>query len=130
MIRFVAVLSLTIIISVAMSRSDDPSQVLNDLPNSINTPELNVPCAEGEHHEVVAKLKEIAEFPNAKDVITIDGLRVEYDDGFGLVRASNTTPVLVLRFEGHTQEALERIQKEVLAQLKRVKPDITFTAGH
>ncbi len=62
------------------------------------------------------KLKEIAEFPNAKDIITIDGMRVEYDDGFGLVRASNTTPVLVLRFEGHTQEALERIQKEVLAQ--------------
>ena len=113
-----------------LSRSDDPSRVLNDLPNSVNTPELNVPCAEGEHHEVVKKLKEIAEFPNAKDIITIDGIRVEYDDGFGLVRASNTTPVLVLRFEGHTQEALERIQKEVLAQLKRVKSDITFTSGH
>ena len=113
-----------------LSRSDDPSKVLNDLPNSVNTPELNVPCKEGEHHEVVAKLKEIAEFPNAKDIITIDGIRVEYDDGFGLVRASNTTPVLVLRFEGHTQEALERIQKEVLAQLQRVKPDITFTSGH
>ena len=51
-------------------------------------------------------------------------------DGFGLVRASNTTPVLVLRFEGHTQAALDRIQDEVLTQLKRVKPDITFQAGH
>lgn len=113
-----------------LSRSEDPSKVLHDLPNSVNTPELNVPCKEGEHHEVVAKLKEIAEFPNAKEIVTIDGIRVEYDDGFGLVRASNTTPVLVLRFEGHTQEALERIQKEVLAQLTRVKPDITFTSGH
>jgi phosphomannomutase len=113
-----------------LSREKDPSKLLNSLPDSVNTPELNVPCAEGEHHAVVAKLLEIASFPNAKEVITIDGLRVEYADGFGLVRASNTTPVLVLRFEGHTQEALDRIQDEVLTQLKRVKPDITFQAGH
>ena len=113
-----------------LSREKDPSKLLNSLPDSVNTPELNVPCAEGEHHAVVAKLLEIAAFPNAKDVITIDGLRVEYADGFGLIRASNTTPVLVLRFEGHTQEALDRIQAEVLAQLARVKPDYTFQAGH
>ena len=113
-----------------LSRSDDPSAVLKALPTSFNTPEINVPCAEGEHHEVVKKLLEIASFPTAKELITIDGLRVEYDDGFGLVRASNTTPVLVLRFEGHTQAALERIQAEVLVQLKRVKPDAVFAAGH
>ncbi len=113
-----------------LSRSDDPSAVLKALPTSFNTPEINVPCAEGEHHEVVKKLLEIASFPTAKELVTIDGLRVEYDDGFGLVRASNTTPVLVLRFEGHTQAALERIQAEVLAQLKRVKPDAVFAAGH
>jgi phosphomannomutase len=113
-----------------LSRSDDPSAVLKALPTSFNTPEINVPCAEGEHHEVVKKLLEIASFPSAKELVTIDGLRVEYDDGFGLVRASNTTPVLVLRFEGHTQAALERIQAEVLAQLKRVKPDAVFAAGH
>ena len=113
-----------------LSREKDPSKLLNGLPDSVNTPELNVPCAEGEHHAVVAKLLEIAEFPNAKEVITIDGLRVEYADGFGLIRASNTTPVLVLRFEGHTQEALDRIQAEVLAQLARVKPDYSFQAGH
>ncbi len=113
-----------------LSRERDPSKLLNSLPDSVNTPELNVPCAEGEHHAVVAKLLEIAAFPNAKDVITIDGLRVEYADGFGLIRASNTTPVLVLRFEGHTQEALDRIQAEVLAQLARVKPDYSFQAGH
>ncbi|MDY0745604.1 phosphomannomutase/phosphoglucomutase [Paucibacter sp. R3-3] len=112
-----------------LSRSADPSAVLQALPTSFNTPEINVPCAEGEHHEVVKKLKEIAEFPGA-ELVTIDGLRVEYADGFGLVRPSNTTPVLVLRFEGHTPEALERIQHDVLEQLKRVKPDATFAAGH
>ncbi|MFY7867447.1 phosphomannomutase/phosphoglucomutase [Roseateles sp.] len=113
-----------------LSRFADPSAVLNALPTSFNTPEINVPCAEGEHHEVVKKLLEVAEFPGSKEIVTIDGLRVEYEDGFGLVRASNTTPVLVLRFEGHTPEALERIQHDVLAQLKRVKPDATFAAGH
>jgi phosphomannomutase len=113
-----------------LSREKDPSKLLNSLPDSVNTPELNVPCAEGEHHAVVAKLLEVAKFPNAKEVITIDGLRVEYVDGFGLVRASNTTPVLVLRFEGHTQEALDRIQHEVTEQLKLVKSDIHFQAGH
>jgi len=113
-----------------LSRSADPSAVLNALPTSFNTPELNVPCAEGEHHEVVKKLLAQAKFPNAKEIITIDGLRVDYEDGFGLIRGSNTTPVLVLRFEGHTPEALERIRAEVMAQLYLVKPDATFTAGH
>ncbi|MDI4631536.1 phosphomannomutase/phosphoglucomutase [Pelomonas sp. V22] len=113
-----------------LSRSKDPSAVLNALPDSFATPEINVPCAEGEHHEVVKQLKEIAEFPGSLEVITIDGLRVEYADGFGLIRPSNTTPVLVLRFEGHTPEALERIQHDVVAQLKRVKPDAVFAAGH
>ena len=112
-----------------LSRSADPSAVLQTLPTSFNTPEINVPCAEGEHHAVVKELLEIAEFPGG-EIVTIDGLRVEYADGFGLVRPSNTTPVLVLRFEGHTQAALDRIQHDVLAQLKRVKPDATFAAGH
>ncbi len=113
-----------------LSREKDPSKLLNSLPDSVNTPELNVPCAEGEHHAITARLLELAKFPNAKEVITIDGLRVEYKDGFGLIRASNTTPVLVLRFEGHTQEALDRIQAEVMGELLKVKPDATFQAGH
>jgi len=116
-----------------LSRDADPSATLKNLPNSFNTPEINVPCAEGEHHEVVKKLKELvtlADFPGATELVTIDGLRIEFPDGFGLIRPSNTTPVLVLRFEGHTPEALERIQHDVLAQLKRVKPDATFAAGH
>jgi len=62
-------------------------------------------------------------------VSTIDGLRIDWPDGFGLIRASNTTPVLVLRFEGHTDAALQRIEGEMLALLKRVKPDARVGAA-
>ncbi len=106
-----------------LSRSADPSAVLNALPTSFSTPELNVACAEGEPRRVVEDLKRTASFPGATELITIDGLRVEYDDGFGLIRSSNTTPMLVLRFEGHTPAALERIQTAMLAALRSVKPD-------
>ena len=71
-----------------------------------------------------------ARFDGARELITIDGVRAEFDDGFGLVRASNTTPVLVLRFEGETPQALERIQAQFMAAIKRVKPDAQVGAGH
>jgi len=106
-----------------LSRSKRASQVLNALPNSHSTPELNVRCTEGEPQRVVRELLVDPVFPGAREIITIDGLRVEYADGFGLIRASNTTPVLVLRFEGHTAQALQRIEAEVMAALRRVKPD-------
>ena len=112
-----------------LSRHADPSAVLNDLPTAFNTPELNVACAEGEPARVVQALLEQAVFPGAREIITIDGLRVEYDDGFGLIRASNTTPVLVLRFEGHTESALQRIEAELTAALKAVKPDAMIGAS-
>ncbi len=105
-----------------VSRHPDPSAVLDALPTSFSTPELNVKCEEGEPHRVIEEVLKIASFPDAK-VSTIDGLRVDWPDGFGLLRASNTTPVVVLRFEGHTQEALHRIEGEMLALLRRVKPD-------
>ena len=105
-----------------LSRSADPSAVLNALPTSFSTPELNVACAEGEPHKLVAELQATAKFPGA-EVNTIDGLRADYDDGFGLIRASNTTPVLVMRFEGHTPEALARIEHDFMAALRAVKPD-------
>jgi phosphomannomutase len=104
-----------------LSRHADPSKVLNDLPTSFSTPELNVKCEEGEPHRVVDALVKKASFPAAQ-VSTIDGLRVDWPDGFGLIRASNTTPVLVLRFEGHTPEAMHRIEGEMLALLRSVKP--------
>ena len=111
-----------------LSRSKDPSKVLNSLPTSYSTPELNVACAEGEAHQLVQRLLETAKFPGAQ-VTTIDGLRADYKDGFGLIRASNTTPVLVLRFEGHTQKALDRIQTAFMAALKVVKPDAAVQAA-
>ena len=112
-----------------LSASKDPSAVLNSLPTSYSTPELNVPCAEGEPQQLVKMLLATAKFPRAKEIITIDGLRAEYEDGFGLIRASNTTPVLVLRFEGHTQEALHRIEDEFMAALRVVKPDAKVAAA-
>jgi phosphomannomutase len=106
-----------------LSRSPDASAVLNALPTSHSTPELNVKCAEGEPHRLVAELQQRAEFKAPARVNTIDGVRVDWPDGFGLIRASNTTPVLVLRFEGHTLAALQRIEGEMLALLRSVKPD-------
>ncbi|MCW5663285.1 MAG: phosphomannomutase/phosphoglucomutase [Piscinibacter sp.] len=112
-----------------LSRSTDPSAVLDALPTSHSTPELNVPCAEGEPRRVVEQLLAQADFPGALEVVTTDGLRVEYADGFGLIRSSNTTPVLVLRFEGHTPEALARIEADLMAALRAVKPDARFAAA-
>jgi len=112
-----------------LSRSADANAVLEGLPSSHSTPELNVACAEGEPHTVVAKLVETARFAAPAQISTIDGLRVDWPDGFGLIRASNTTPVLVLRFEGHTPEALHRIEGEMLALLKAVKLDAVVGAS-
>jgi len=114
-----------------LSKSPNASDVLNALPTSFSTPELNVKCAEGEPHAVVEQLLKAASFEAPAQVSTIDGLRVDWPDGFGLIRASNTTPVLVLRFEGQTQAALERIEARMLALLKTVKPDATLAeAAH
>lgn len=105
-----------------LSRHDDASSALEALPTSVSTPELHVRCAEGEPHALAAALVEKACFPGAQ-VCTTDGLRVDWPDGFGLVRASNTNPVLTLRFEGHTPDALRRIEADMLALLRSVKPD-------
>lgn len=114
-----------------LSRSKDPSKVLNALPTSFNTPELNVACAEGEPQEVVRRLLDTAKFPGAEQIITIDGLRADFKDGFGLIRSSNTTPVLVMRFEGHNPKALARIEAAFMAALRAVKPDAQVaTAAH
>jgi phosphomannomutase len=111
-----------------LSRSADPSAVLNALPTSHSTPELNVPCAEGEPRRVVEAMQRAVNFPGA-EINTIDGVRADWPDGFGLCRASNTTPVLVLRFEGHTRKALKRIEADFMAALKAVKPDARVEAA-
>jgi phosphomannomutase len=112
-----------------VSRSTNASAVLNALPTSHSTPELNVACAEGEAHAVVEKLIQQATFVAPAKISTIDGVRVDWPDGFGLIRASNTTPVLVLRFEGQTPEALKRIEKVMLQLLHSVKPDANVGAA-
>ncbi len=107
-----------------LSRSPDASKVLEALPDSLSTPELNVALDhEGENHKLIAELQRTAHFDGATEINTIDGLRVEYADGFGLMRASNTTPVIVLRFEADSREALARIQRDFKRVLSTAKPD-------
>ena len=114
-----------------LSRHPDANAVLNGLPTSFSTPELNVACAEGEPHAVTQALQALAgdRFKAPAQVFIIDGLRVDWPDGFGLIRASNTTPVLVLRFEGQTPEALHRIESDMLTLLREVKPDAQVGAS-
>jgi phosphomannomutase/phosphoglucomutase len=109
-----------------VSREANPSALLDALPDAVSTPELAVACAEGEHHALIAKLASTAKFPGATDIVRIDGLRVEYPDGFGLARASNTTPTIVLRFEAEASGALERIQAEFRRVLTTAKPGIAL----
>ena len=107
-----------------VSREANASKLLESLPDSISPPELNVALErEGENHRLIAELQMSAKFEGATEVNTIDGLRVEYPDGFGLMRASNTTPVLVLRFEADSKEALERIRGEFKRVLLAARPD-------
>lgn len=106
-----------------LSRHPDPSAILNALPQSHSTPELHLHLAEGENLALIEQLRRQAEFPGAREIINIDGLRVEYPDGFGLARASNTTPVLVMRFEAVSEQALARIQAEFKQVLLAAKPD-------
>ncbi|HYA19535.1 MAG TPA: phosphomannomutase/phosphoglucomutase, partial [Burkholderiales bacterium] len=106
-----------------LSHLPDSNAALNNLPDSVNTPELHLQLQEGENYALIEKLQKTARFENAKDVITIDGLRVEYADGFGLARSSNTTPVIVLRFEADNQTALKRIQEDFRKVILAAKPD-------
>ena len=106
-----------------LSKVANPSEVLNALPNAICTPELQLPCAEGEAFILLDKIKANPQFPSSQSINTIDGVRVEYADGFGLARPSNTTPIVVLRFEADSDEAIQRIQGEFKKALLAVKPD-------
>ena len=109
-----------------LSRDKRPVEdIFNSLPNTINTPELNIKFAEGEHHAFIEKLVRQANFPDAR-VSTIDGLRVDFDNGFGLVRASNTTPVLVLRFEADTREHLQHIQDRFRDLINRTQSGLVL----
>jgi phosphomannomutase/phosphoglucomutase len=106
-----------------LSKEPDANKALKNLPNAPSTPELHWALEEGEPHALVAKLQATQPFPGAQRVETIDGVRVEYVDGFGLARASNTTPNIVIRFEADNAAALERIKKDFRAALQPLKPD-------
>jgi len=95
-----------------LSHQADPSATLNNLPDAVSTPELHIKLKEGENVALIEKVRRTAEFFGAPEIITVDGLRVEYADGFGLMRSSNTTPVIVLRFEADDAAALARIQQD------------------
>jgi phosphomannomutase/phosphoglucomutase len=106
-----------------LSRCADIDAEFARLPDSVNTPELQIQLKEGENYALIAQLQRCARFEGAREIITIDGLRVEYPDGFGLARASNTTPVIVLRFEADSAAALERIQADFRRVLLEAKAD-------
>jgi phosphomannomutase/phosphoglucomutase len=106
-----------------LSRSPDASAVLKALPNAVCTPELNIKMKEGEPVALVEKLKAL-QFAGEVERITLDGVRVEFADGFGLARSSNTTPVVVLRFEADNEAAIERIQSEFRKALSAAWPGI------
>ena len=100
-----------------------PQEVLNALPNSVSTPELKVHMQEGENHEFVLELQEKAHFGDAK-INKIDGVRADFVDGWGLVRASNTTPILVVRFEADTEQALQRIKDAFKQQMLAINDQL------
>ncbi len=114
------------LLEILANRSETPSEVLAALPDGVSTPEIKVDVVEGTPHEIVARFVDGAEFEGAR-LSTIDGLRADWDDGWGLVRASNTTPILVLRFEADNTEALERIKTEFRTRLQALAPELKMT---
>ncbi|MCX7184806.1 MAG: phosphomannomutase/phosphoglucomutase [Nitrosospira sp.] len=109
-----------------LSHQVDIDATLHAIPDAINTPELQIRLKEGENYALIAQLQKTARFDNPERVITIDGLRVEYQDGFGLARSSNTTPVIVLRFEADNEAALKRIQEDFRKVILQAKPDVVL----
>src|SRR5690606_4672970 len=109
-----------------LSRHDDPSILLEALPQDISTPELKLEMQEGQPHALIARLQKEADLPSATSFIIIDGVRAEYTDGFGLARASNTTPVVMRRFEGDTPEALEDIKAESREAFRKLAPEVVL----
>ena len=113
------------LLEILAKDSRTPTEVLTSLPNSVSTPELKVEMQEGENHAFVAEFQKVAKFEGAK-INTIDGVRADYADGWGLVRASNTTPILVCRFDADSKEALNRISHAFKRQMLALNPELTL----
>ena len=107
-----------------LSRVKNPSATLNALPDAFCTPELHIHTKEGENHALIEQLKRTAKFTDPKEIITLDGLRVEYSNGFGLARPSNTTPVIVMRFEADSEAALKAIQHDFRGIFQQAAPHL------
>lgn len=109
-----------------LARSEEPpTEILKALPTGVSTPELKVEMEEGENHAFIERFRDEATFEGA-EVSTIDGLRADFADGWGLCRASNTTPVVILRFEADDEAALKRIQGAFAEQMRAINPEVTL----
>ena len=109
-----------------LAKTDDSADtVFSAIPDTVNTPELKLEMNEGEHYALIAELVAAADFPDGT-ICDIDGIRVDFDDGFGLARASNTTPTVVMRFEGANESALQRIQDAFRRQLISLRPHLNL----
>jgi len=111
------------LLEVLSKSAQSPTEIFAALPDTVNTPELKITMNEGEHYQFMARMQKEAQFPSAS-INTIDGLRVDFEKGWGLVRASNTTPCLVLRFEAQTEEYMQAIQEQFRQQMLQVNADI------
>ena len=108
------------LLQILAEKEEPASAVFAALPQACVTPEINIPFeVDGDQHRFIEKFSACAEFPGAR-LTRIDGVRADFDDGFGLARASNTTPYVVTRFEGTTPDVIERIQAEFRSQMLAV----------
>jgi len=114
------------LLEILAKTTQTSSEVFAKLPNGVSTPELKLAIAEEEKFSFMENLVKMNCFPDAEQVHTLDGLRVEYKEGWGLIRASNTSPYLILRFEAETQTALTRIQRRFAEVLLEIKPDFSL----
>ncbi len=111
------------LLEIVSRDSRQVSEIFGEIPDSINTPELGIKFEEGEHHKFMQAFVEKSDFDGAQ-LTTIDGLRADFPAGWGLVRASNTTPSLVIRFEADTQSALEEIQSKFRSAMHAINSDL------
>lgn len=113
------------LLEILSKNTRTPTEIFDALPNSVNTPELNIQFDEGEHYKFIDRFVNEADFPDAEKVI-IDGVRANFENGWGLVRASNTTPCLVLRFEANNEQALAEIQAAFKTQLMKIDGSLSL----
>ena len=107
------------------SEDRDADEIFAQFPVTYTTPEIKIKTTEEAKFEIMRELEEKANF-GAGTITSIDGIRVDFEDGWGLIRPSNTSPVLSLRFEADGPAALDRIQDEFQAQLTKIAPDLAF----